>query len=164
MINPAIPRDENERAAALRNLNILDTPREESYDEITRLACDEFGVAMSMITLIDTDRQWFKSSVGLGARETVRAMSFCAHTILQQGCFVVRDTLADERFSNHPSVTGDTNFRFYAGCPVHDVTGYRIGALCIVHTESRNFDCTDVAKLAALTRVVENRIALEYSN
>ena len=128
------------------------------------MACEEFTVAMAMITLIDADRQWFKSAIGLGVRETIRAISFCAHTILQEGCFIVSNTLEDDRFRDHPLVEGETKFRFYAGCPIHESMGYRIGALCVVDTEPRNFDCTDVAKLTALCAILENQIASDYPN
>lgn len=164
MLEPAIPSNEEKRLAALIRLNILDTPREEAYDRITRFACEEFQVAVSLLTLIDCDRQWFKSTAGISIQETTRAISLCAHTILQEGLFVVSNALQDSRFADHPMVVGETHFRFYAGYPIHDPGGFRIGSLCIIHTEPRNLDCTDIAKLTELAKIVEDQIARDYAS
>lgn len=162
MLMPAQPFDEEQRVAALHALRLLDTHREEPYDSITQAACDEFSVTISAITLIDTERQWFKSVIGMADRETSRAISFCAYTILKHDCFVVEDASTDERFHDHPFVKREPNIRFYAGCSIRTPSGYRIGALCIAHNEARGFDLTDHAKLTELSRITEEQIALDY--
>lgn len=164
MIVPAIPIDEQKRLAALHQLKILDTPPEHAYDKVTVTACDEFDVDVSVINLIDRDRQWFKSISGVDFRESERFLSVCAHTILQEGCFVVEDGLLDPRFVDHPLVKDGPKFRFYAGYPLHDPTGFRIGAICIIHTQPRVFDRTDDAKLLELAKIVETQIAIDYGN
>ena len=164
MLVPATPVDEEGRLAALYSLDILDTPPVEHLDQITRLACEEFGVAVSMITLVDRHRQWFKSIHGYDLRETRRDISFCAHTILQDGCLVVKDLRLDPRFMSNPFVVQAPYARFYAGCPIHDPSCFRIGALCIVDVKPRPFDFTDLAKLTELARIAEEHIALDYYN
>lgn len=162
LLLPATPIDESGRLAALYRLDILDSPVDEKYDRITKIACEEFEVCTSLLTFVDRDRQWFKSFTGLDAQETSREISLCAHTILQEGCFVVLDAMQDSRFVDHPFVVGGPKFRFYAGCPIHDPTGFRIGSLCIIHTSPRTFDRTDLAKLTELASIVETEIATEY--
>ena len=164
VLSPATPIDEKERLAALYRLDIVDTPPEDKYDEITNIACDEFEVCTSMLTLIDSDRQWFKSATGLDAKETPREIALCAHTVLQEGCFIVEDALLDTRFADHPLVVAEPHFRFYAGCPIHDPTGFRIGSLCIIHTSPRHFDCIDSAKLHELAKIAEGEIERAYIN
>ncbi len=162
MLVPAIPINEQKRLAALHRIGILDTPRDEKYDRVTKIACAEFDVDVSVITLVDRDRQWFKSITGVDFRESARFLSVCAHTILQEGCFVVEDGLNDVRFVDHPLVKDGPKFRFYAGYPIHDPTGFRVGALCIIHTRPRRFDRVDDAKLAELATIVETQIAQDY--
>ena len=162
MLLPATPINEKERLSALYQLDILDSPIDEKYDRVTKTACEEFGVCTSLITLIDRDRQWFKSFTGADRQETSRDLALCAHTILQEDCFVVTDALEDSRFVDHPFVIGGPKFRFYAGCQIREPTGFKIGSLCIVHTSPRTFDCTDFAKLTELAKIVETQIELEY--
>lgn len=162
MLVPAIPVDEEGRLAALYDLEILDSSPVEHLDQITKLACEEFEVAVSMITLVDRDRQWFKSVHGYDIRETSRDISFCAHTILQDGCLAVNDLSQDPRFMNNPFVSQPPHARFYAGCPIHDPSCFRIGAFCIVDLKPRPFDLADHAKLTELARIVEEQIALDY--
>ncbi|MEM7465429.1 MAG: GAF domain-containing protein [Pseudomonadota bacterium] len=164
MLVAAIPVDEENRLAALHNLEILDTPSVEQLDHITKLAREEFEVAVSMVTLVDRHRQWFKSINGYDLDETDRAISFCAHTILEDACLIVPDLSQDPRFMGNPLVTEEPKVRFYAGCPIHDPTRYRIGTFCIVDTKPRSFDLSDIAKLTELARIVEEQIALDYFN
>ena len=162
MLVPALPVDEERRLAALYNLKILDTDPVETLDHITRLACEEFDVAVSLVTLIDGDRQWFKSVCGYDIRETPRSISFCAHTILHEACLIVPDLSLDPRFNNNPFVVEQPKARFYAGCPIHDPTCFRIGAFCLIDFKPREFDLSDIAKLTELARIVEDQIALDY--
>ncbi len=159
---PAKPADEQERLAALHALGILDTPNHEAYDGITRYACKEFDVSVSMITLLDAERQWFKSAVGVSVRETIRAISFCSHILHEEKPVVVPDTTQDERFSSHPLVLAAQHFRFYAGHRIQDPTGYAIGAFELAHPEPSDLDSTEQAKLIELTKMVEEQIALDY--
>ena len=163
MLTAAIPADEEKRLAALYRLDILDSPPLSSLDEITQLACEEFGVAVSGITLIDRHRQWFKSIAGYDIRETSREVAFCAHAILEEACLVVEDLTKDPRFEFNPFVLDEPEARFYASCPIHEPNGFRIGTLCLFDVQPRKFDCTDRAKLVELARIVEERIALEYA-
>lgn len=132
MIAANIPHNEAERLRALHEYGILDSEMEESYDALTRLAKQICGVPASMISLVDTDRQWFKSRTGIDASETDRDISFCAHTILDDAVMEVPDAMKDERFHDNPLVHGETNVRFYAGAPLITSDGYRIGAFCVI--------------------------------
>ena len=111
----ALPWDEAKRLAALRSYGILDTPLEQGFDDVVRIAAYVCNAPISVINLIDDDRQWFKAEIGLGVRETPLDVSICAHAILQPGLFVVPDTTKDPRFASNPLVTGEPNLRFYAG-------------------------------------------------
>jgi PAS domain S-box-containing protein len=138
MLVPPIPANELQRIAALRSLMILDTPREERFDRITRLATVLFHVPISLISLIEEERQWFKSCQGLEATETPRWISFCAHTILHDEILIVPDARLDERFAHNPLVLGKPFIRFYAGCPIHDIDGNRLGTFCIIDQVPRH--------------------------
>lgn len=140
MIAPPKPEDEAKRLAALRALKILDTPAEERYDRITRIAQKLFDVPIALVSLVDADRQWFKSRVGLDASETPRDISFCGHAILQSGPFVVPDTIQDNRFRDNPLVAGDPKIRFYAGQPLRDIEGNKLGTLCLIDRRPRELN------------------------
>ncbi len=152
---PATPPDEPKRLEALRALNILDTPPEPRYDRITRLAQRFFQVPIVLVSLVDADRQWFKSRQGLAAAETPRNISFCGHAILADDLLVVPDTLEDERFCDNPLVCGNPDIRFYAGAPLHDPAGLRLGTLCLIDRQPRKFSPEDRQTLRDLADGVE---------
>ena len=141
-----IPQTETDRLRALRSYKILDTKPEERFDELTQLAAIICGVPMSLITLIDADRQWFKSKVGLEINETPRAHAFCTHAIMQPEMFVVPDAAEDKRFADNPLVTGDPNIRFYAGAPLATREGHLLGTMCVLDRKPRTL--TDEQKTA----------------
>src|SRR4051812_18261279 len=116
MIEAELAPDEAGRIATLHALNVLDTPAEERFDRITRAAARLLGAPIALISLLDTDREWFKSRVGLDIPEIAREASFCAYAIRQEEIFIVRDTRFVPRFANNPLVKRDTHVRFYAGC------------------------------------------------
>lgn len=159
MLIPTKPADETARLATLRSLNILDTSPEERFDRLTRLAKRLFGVPIALVSLIDAERQWFKSCIGLPMTETSRDISFCGHAILGSGVFVIPDARADERFSDNPLVTGPPHVRFYAGCPLQVGNGIKLGTLCLIDVEAREFDADSVELLQDLARMAEQEIA-----
>jgi diguanylate cyclase (GGDEF)-like protein len=159
MIAPATPPNERQRLATLRSLKLLDTPPEERFDRITRLARNVFGVPIALVTLVDAERQWFKSNQGLKGRETPRSISFCGHTILQDHPMVVEDARTDDRFSDNPSVTGDPNVRFYAGYPLSAPDGSKLGSLCIIDRKPRKLSDTERETLVTLGRLIESELA-----
>ncbi len=131
------PPHENERLHALYRYNILDTPVDDAFERITRLAVKPFDAPIVLITFIDHERQWFKSCYGLNIRSTSRQVSFCAHAILSDNVMVVPDVQKDERFADNPLVTGYPGIRFYAGAPLKTPQGYNLGTLCIIDTTPR---------------------------
>ncbi len=150
MIPPPLPPNEAERLATLRALRILDTPPEERFDRITRIAARLFDVPIVAISLVDTERQWFKSIQGLSVRETSRDISFCGHTILGEGVLVVPDAQLDPRFTDNPLVTGEPRIRFYAGHPLAALDGHRLGTLCLIDRRPRELNESDQATLRDL--------------
>ena len=155
-----IPAAEPARLTALRESQILDTPPDDAYDDIVRLAAHLCGAPIAAVSLVDSDRQWFKSILGLDARETPRDVAFCAHTILQPGVFVVPDAQADGRFSDNPLVTGDPNIRFYAGFPLMTPEGLALGSLCVIDRVPRRLTADQEAALGILARQVASQIEL----
>ena len=159
MLKPATPLDEATRVDELRALNLLDTGPEERFDRLTRLAKRMFGVPIALVSLVDVNRQWFKSCIGLPVSETSREVSFCGHAILGDEIFVVPDAALDERFHDNPLVTGDPRIRFYAGCPLAVPNGSKVGTLCIIDAEPRTMGPEDLALLRDLARMVEQELA-----
>lgn len=155
---PLNPFDESARVTALRGLNILDTPSEERFDRLTRLARKLFGVPIALVSLIDANRQWFKSCDGLRVSETPRDISFCGHAILGDDVFVIPDASSDARFSDNPLVTGAPDIRFYAGCPLKMTDGSKLGTLCIIDTKPRTFTEVDKSMLRDLARMAEEEL------
>jgi two-component sensor histidine kinase len=131
-IRPPLPLDEPQRLIALKRYDLLDTPPEQAFDRITRLAADMLGMPISLITLIDATRQWFKSRHGLDVPWTRREVAFCSYTILDTDLLIVADATADDRFANNPLVTQDPNIRFYAGAPLVTPDGHVLGTLCVI--------------------------------
>jgi diguanylate cyclase (GGDEF)-like protein len=152
---PAIPIYETERLAALRALAVLDTPAEERFDRITRLATRIFGAPIALVSLVDDKRQWFKSAQGFPLDETDREISFCGHAINGEDAFIISDAAADERFHDNPLVTGETHIRFYSGYPLRSVTGANLGTLCVMDRAPREFDRSDIKSLQDLAALVE---------
>lgn len=150
---------EEQRVNTLHNLNILDTVSEQRFDRITRLASRLFNMPMSMVSLVDNDRQWFKSSTGVDVCETTRAISFCTHAIEQNDIFVIPDALNDSRFAENPLVLGAPFIRFYAGCPLKAPTGEKLGTLCVLDAKPRIFSDQDKKLLSELAIMVEEEIA-----
>ncbi len=155
MQKPDIPANESTRIAALCGLNILDTPPEARFDRITRIAQQHFKVPIALVSLVDTERQWFKSRQGLDAPETSRDISFCGHAILSETIFHIPNALNDPRFADNPLVTGDLHLRFYAGAPLHSPEGERVGTLCIIDRVPRQFAASELSVLRDLADGVE---------
>jgi len=155
---PLTPVNESARLDTLRALNILDTLPEERFDRLTRLAKRLFGVPIALVSIVDADRQWFKSCVGLSASETSRDVSFCAHAILGDEILMIPDTLADERFHDNPLVTNNPNIRFYAGCPLTVPNGSKLGTLCLIDVKPRGLDEEERELLRDLARMAEQEL------
>jgi len=156
------PANEAQRLDALRQAHILDTPPEEGFDDLTRLAAHLCGVPIAAVSLINADRQWFKSMLGLETCETPRETAFCAHTILQTDLLVVPDASADERFAENPLVTGEPHIRFYAGVPLVTPDGYAVGSLCVIDRVPRELNEDQKAALQILARQAAGQIELAW--
>lgn len=154
------PINENEdtRLAALEKLNILYSPAEERFDQITRLASHTFKVPIALVSLISEKCQWFKSSQGLITPETEREISFCGHAIASEDIMVVEDTLLNPDFADNPLVSGPPHIRFYAGCPISANNGNKLGTLCIIDTQPRTLDISEQDYLRSLTNWVEHEL------
>ncbi len=156
---PSIPDDEAERVAALRRLGILDTPAEERFDRHTRIAAALFRVPIALVSLVDAERQWFKSCFGTDVCESSRETSFCAHAIAaDDALLIVPDALQDDRFRDNPMVSGGLRIRFYAGAVLHSPEGKRIGTLCILDTRPRNLSEGEKALLRDVASAVETEL------
>jgi diguanylate cyclase (GGDEF)-like protein len=158
MIKPKLPANEAERLHALRALKILDTSHEELFDRVTRMAKRLFGVEISLVSLVDADRQWFKSTQGLDASETPREISFCGHAINQDGLFIIPNAIEDVRFFDNPLVTESPNIRFYAGYPLTLRAGINIGTLCLIDSKPRYLSEEDKQLLNDLGAIIEQEI------
>lgn len=159
-----IPTREAARLEALRQYRILDTPSEQSYDDITALAAFICDVPIALISLVDSDRQWFKSKVGLNVDETNRDVSFCAHAILSDRVMIVDDARNDERFQDNPLVTCAPNIRFYAGVPLRTPEGHPIGTLCVIDHQPRELSEYQIKTLETLARQVVMQLELRRTS
>jgi diguanylate cyclase (GGDEF)-like protein len=156
---PSTPSNESARLDTLRALHILDTLPEERFDRLTRLARRLFDVPIALVSLVDANRQWFKSCLGLPVSETPRDVSFCAHAILGDEIMTVPDTLADARFHDNPLVTDNPNIRFYAGCPLVVPNGSKLGTLCLIDVKPRGgLDDEERELLRDLARMAEQEL------
>jgi diguanylate cyclase (GGDEF)-like protein len=158
MIKPDIPNNEAERLHALKTLRVLDTSHEERFDRVTRMAKRMFGVSISLVSLIDEDRQWFKSKQGIEVAEMSRDISFCGHAINQDGLFIVPDARVDTRFYDNPLVTETPKIRFYAGCPLKIRDGVNIGTLCLLDQQPKEMGEEDQLLLKDLGAMIEQEI------
>ena len=156
----AIPVNESERLQALRRYGLLDTPAEAAFEDLTYLASFICGTPISVISLIDADRQWFKSRVGMAPQETHRDLAFCAHAILEDGVFVVPDATKDQRFVGNPLVTGAPHIKFYAGSPIVTSDGLPLGTICVIDRVPRELTSGQLSALEALSRQVMAQIEL----
>src|SRR4051794_5631155 len=154
---PPLPVNEPERLAALRRYDLLDTPPEQTFDRITRLAAGVLGMPISLVTLLDETRQWFKARHGLNITWTRRDIAFCAYAILETDTLVVPDATVDERFAANPLVTGEPHARFYAGAPLVTPDGHVLGTLCVLDqaphpefSEQQRFLLRDLADLVMI--------------
>ncbi len=160
MIEPPIPDDEARRLELLRACNIIYTPAEEAFDDVARLAADLCGTEIALITLVDSDYQWFKARVGVEQEGTARDLSFCGHCINHRHPLVVEDTHLDARFSDNPLVTGDPYIRFYAGVPLLVEAGSSIGALSVADRTPRTLTVRQLGSLERLARQVARELGL----
>lgn len=157
MIQPENPPDESARLSELHSFQILDTPPDPEMDAILDLLLALTGAPIGTITFVDADRQWFKSRRNISARETSRQVAFCAHGILGDDLFVVRDAREDPRFNDNPLVTGDPNVVFYAGMPLTTTAGHNVGMICVQDNRPRNLD---IIQKSVLRRLGGNVVAL----
>ena len=157
------PADEAQRLETLRSLRILDTDFDPRFDRLTRLAAETFRVPIALVSLVDTNRQWFKACVGLDVRETSREVAFCSHAILASDVLVVPDALNDPRFADNPLVTGAPHIRFYAGCPLRVGTASPVGTLCLIDTRPRTLSTSQLELLRSLAELVERELLVETS-
>jgi diguanylate cyclase (GGDEF)-like protein len=158
MKTPDLPQNEQERLSTLNSLTILDSAPDERFDRLTRIAVKLFDVPVALVSIVDKNRQWFKSCQGLDITETPRDLSFCGHAILGEGAFVVEDTHQDERFVDNPLLIGQKHIRFYAGYPIRYLDGSKLGTLCIKDVKPRAFTEEDRRLLRDLATIVEHEI------
>lgn len=156
MLQAPTPDNESERIASLRKMLLLSSPDEAAFDRITRIAQQVFAVPIALVSLIDEQRQWFKSCIGLPVRETGRDVSFCGHAILDSEIFVIEDSRLDARFADNPLVVSEPHVIFYAGRPLRNPEGFLVGTLCIIDHEPRQFDAAARQALDDLGHWVES--------
>ncbi len=158
-----IPANEMARQTSLNTMGLLSIERDPELDRITKFAKRLFGTDIVAISLLDNDRQFFKSHVNLSVSETSRDISFCGHTVMHDAPMAVSDTHKDERFIDNPLVTGDPKIRSYLGVPISNEQGYKLGTICVIDSHTRNFSNDEIATLQDIAHWVETVIALRYS-
>ena len=158
------PQNEDERLAELLSYDVLDTEAEQLFDDLTALASQICETPIALISLIDPNRQWFKSRVGLDAEETSRDIAFCSHAILQSDVFEIPNATLDPRFHDNPLVTGAPDIRFYAGAPLITPSGHAIGTLCAIDSKPRKLTETQKASLQTLSKSVVAHLELKRKN
>lgn len=158
MQEPPLPANEVQRQAALDASGLLDTPAEERFDRLVRLAAHVCQVPIALISLVDRERQWFKARVGLEAAQTDRCVSFCGHVVAEDAPLVVEDARNEDRFADNPLVTGDLGLRSYVGLPIRSVDGYVLGSLCVIDREPRKLGAGQLESLVDLVALVEQEI------
>jgi GAF domain-containing protein len=154
------PKNEVKRLNVLWQYDVLDTVPEAVFDDLTDLAAYICDAPIALISLVDENRQWFKSKIGISARETSRDISFCAHAILQDGLFIIPDATKDARFKDNPLVTGPTKIRFYAGAPLVTPDGHALGTLCILDKKARTLRPEQKQALRVLAHHVVSQLEL----
>jgi GAF domain-containing protein len=159
-MNAPIPRNDKQRLHVLWQYDVLDTMPEEVFDDLTELAARICEAPIALITLVDEDRQWFKSKVGVTLTETSRDISFCGHAIAQSDLFIVPDATQDERFASNPLVTSDPQIRFYAGAPLISPDGHALGTLCVIDKVPRQLRPDQQQALRVLARHVMTQLEL----
>jgi GAF domain-containing protein len=159
-VNYPIPENEAERLNTLRGYGILDTHPEDRFDDLTRLATLICGTPISLISLVDEDRQWFKSKTGLEVCQTPREEAFCAHAIMSPELLLVPDASQDPRFATNPLVLGELHVRFYAGAPLTAPNGHHLGALCVIDRVPRQLSREQLESLRILSRQVMAQVIL----
>lgn len=158
MQTPRLPRNETERIQLLHDLLILDTPPEERFDSITSYCAARFQVEIAVVSLVDVNRQWFKSICGLDAKETPRDISFCGHAILADDVMEIRDASLDPRFADNPLVIGLPYIRFYAGAPLKHSSGHNLGTLCLIDSSPKHLQPEELEHLKTLAALVTAEI------
>jgi CheY-like chemotaxis protein len=156
--NAPVPIDEEGRLRALQQTGLLDSEPEERFDRYTRIAAALFDVPIALVSLVDRDRQWFKSRVGMDVSQTARDRAFCAHVILGTNVMHVPDALVDDRFADNPLVTGEPRIRFYAGAPLSLGDGSPVGTLCVIDHRARNLEEDQLRLLGDLAKLVEREL------
>lgn len=162
-LHDIIPKDEPQRMAAVKRYDILDTPSDGSFDRITALAARRFNVPISIISIVDHDRIWFKSHHGVPVEQIAREPGLCASAILSPGPHILTDAKVDPRSLANPLVAGDFGLRFYAGVPLRTSDGYNLGTLCIIDKEARPIDQKQIDDLKDLAAVVMDQMELRLS-
>lgn len=160
----SLPRNEAERLKSLRRYDILDTPPEDRFDRVTRLAARWLDVPIALVTLLDTNRQWVKSCFGLNITETDREIAFCTHNVHDDEIMIVADATQDPRFAKNPLVTGEPGIRFYAGAPLVTPEGHVLGSLCAIDTTARSAEAVDRDVLRDLADIVVTELELRATN
>ena len=158
MQKPETPKNESQRIEVLEALAILDTEPDPQLDFITKIVKERFNVSIALISLVDKNRQWFKSKQGLSAQETPRDISFCGHAIMQSEVFEVSNAIEDPRFTDNPLVLGPPNIRFYAGQPLIIDGGFRVGTLCIIDEKPRKLSQSEKDELQGFARLIQDQL------